>query len=86
MGDGTNSSLCVWEGWKNAHFFLLCASRTTVTPLNKKIQPFKSNTVYSGNYSVRQEVELRKLQKIFRMKKSVFLNITFLIWFLLSDC
>jgi len=67
-------------------FFLLCASRTTVTPLNKQIQPFESNTVYSENYSARQEVELRKLQKTFRVKNSVCLNITFVNRFLLSDC
>jgi hypothetical protein len=28
--------------------------------------------VYSENYSARQEVELRKLQKTFRMKNTVF--------------
>jgi hypothetical protein len=41
--------------------------------------------VYSENYSARQEVELRKLQKTFRMKNSVFLNITFVSQFLCSQ-
>ena len=56
-----------------------------MTPLNKKIQPFESNEVYCENCSARQEVELRKLQKTFRIKNSVFLNITFVNRFLLSD-
>jgi hypothetical protein len=38
--------------------------------------------VYCENYSARQEVEMRKLQKTFRIKNSVFLNITFVSWFL----
>jgi hypothetical protein len=75
-------SLSRGRGGRMHTFSLLCACRTTVAPYNKKIQPFESNTVYSENYSPSQEVELRKLQKTFRMKNRVFLNITFVSQFL----